>query len=187
MGHFDRIFDLQLFSEDEVQGGEKREPSLVNEGSTGIKYDIALPEGFEIDDGRYASYSALANELNLSNEHACKIAEYGFNFARELQQSMLHSRYDEYSDMKKKAKEELGADLPRISRLAGVAMERLERHFPNLRNALDETGAGNYPDVIRAMAYVGEILSEDDGARIRGTMMARKKDDLYDKTDFSKY
>ena len=66
--------------------------------------------------------------------------------------------------------------------------------FPGLKEALDESGAGNRVEVIKAMAKLGEYLSSDPGMIPNPGANPRSgvdpKNDiksLYPNTDFSKY
>ena len=83
------------------------------------------------------------------------------------------------------AKEELGADFAATTQKAAVGIEAIEKKVPNLRQALNETGAGNRIEIIRALAMVGELFGEDKDRLAGSTAPAEKN--IYPNTDFSAY
>ena len=80
-------------------------------------------------------------------------------------------------------------------RLVDAVVQEVARDkVPGLKEALDESGAGNRVEVIRAMAKLGEYLSGDPGmAQGAGTLKGGGADPmsdaktLYPNTDFSRY
>ena len=84
------------------------------------------------------------------------------------------------------AKKELGADFAATTQKAAIGVEAMEKTIPNLRAALNETGAGNRIEIIRALAMAGELLGEDKN-RLSGTGAAEAVKNIYPNTDFSAY
>ncbi len=156
-------------------------------------YDLkaVLPEGAETDPAIMESFTALAKESGLNNEAAQKWAQYGLNYTKEAlaaQEALITQELQkEVADWGKDAKAQLGADYDKTVGLAAVAVETLEKAVPGLREAFNETGAGNRVEFIRLFAKVGELVGEDNGARLLGGVAAQGAGSLYDKTNFEKY
>jgi hypothetical protein len=49
---------------------------------------------------------------------------------------------------------------------AGAGIEAVEKVVPNIRQALNETGAGNRIEIIRAMEMLGQLVQADPGKTI---------------------
>jgi len=206
------VFDLQRFAEEDVaadnaegagegvqpeqaptQQEESKPQTLLGgkteqEAPTGPpeKYEFTLPQGAEVDEARYNEFAELAKKAGLSNEAANEIANYGFSFAQTTQQAILKQQHQEVVAWGEEAKKELGVDFQQVVATAGTGLEVLEKTIPGIREALNETGAGNRVEIIRAMAYLGELVKEDGGLGLAGGKEAANKT-MYPNTNFEKY
>jgi hypothetical protein len=161
-----------------ILGGETAEPE---------NYDLTsvLPEGYELDQEKFNEFSTIAKECGLNNEQATKLAQFGLAFANDSTQAMMKSMDLQVENWGKQAKEELGTDFQNTVALAGAGLEALGKSIPNIRQALEETGAGNRVEIIRAMAMLGELTKEDT---FRGFGASpTSPESIYNNTDFSKY
>lgn len=205
------IFDLQLFA-DEVETTEpsnnavatedsqqdKAEPSQASETILGAKtesleavvpekYDFILPEGLEVDEVRQGEFSELAKGLGLTNDAANKLVEYGLRFAQEGAEALIQKQVEEIQQWGEDTKKALGSKYDENVRMASVGVEVLSKEIPDLRKALNETGAGNRIEFVQLLARVGELVGEDVGKGLVTNGIAKTQSTMYPNTDFNKY
>jgi len=124
--------------------------------------DFALPEGVQPDTQLSAEFKALAKELGLPQEGAQRLVDLYAERAREAAEGPTRLWQEQQSQWQKqvKADRELGGlGLARNIATAGKAIDAFGG--PDLRRALEITGAGNHPDVVRFFYRVGKAISED--------------------------
>ena len=126
-------------------------------------YTAAIPEGMQVDQQLADGFSAIAREMNLTNDQANKIAAYGIQYGQQVAQAMQQQLDAEVAGWGEAAKKELGADFDKTMQLCGAALEAVEKQVPGIRKALNETGAGNRIEVIKVMRLMGELVQSDPG------------------------
>lgn len=168
-----------------TQGGEPQESGTGNGAPETYDFKPIVPDGMEYDEKSASEYSALAKECGLSQEQASKIAAYGMNLMKGNAEAAMQAMQQQRSHWAEEAKTELGADFAPTVAKCGVAMEALDRKIPGLRQAFDETGAGNRIEVIRAMAMLGELIGEDRGHSAGGGTGGDAP--IYGNTNFNLY
>lgn len=146
-------------------------------------YELAVPEGFEkLDEKAVEAATPVFKELGLSNEQANKLMPVAAQFAKGIieqrdQQflgTILEQRANWLNDAKAD-KEIGGANWDGSIQAAGRALDRLG--FPKgspLRAALDESGFGNHPEMVRFFARAGKAIGEDTDF-VRGDQAAAVK------------
>ena len=152
-------------------------------------YDLAsvIPEGFELDQTRMDSFTELAKESGLSQEKASKLAAYGIQLMQESAQAVQQEFSARVNTWGEQAKTELGAEFNNTVRLAASGIEVMEKQIPELRTMLNETGAGNHPVMIKAMAMIGKMVAEDNGSKLLGGQPQAGNTSIYSNTNFKKY
>ena len=144
------------------------EPSLGESGSEAGSEPLpayeafTLPDGMALDPAALEAAQALFGEARLSQAQAQKFVD--FALGREL--AAQHRSLQAFQDLQERWVEEVKAD-PAIggTKLNGAlahaarAIDRLGGS--DLRQALDLTGAGNHPAVVRAFVALGRLLAED--------------------------
>lgn len=144
-----------------------------------------VPEGMAYDEGAASAYTAVAKEAGLTGEQAQKLAAYGMKYAQDGMNALANALAAEVEGWGTAAKTELGADFESTVQKAGTALEALEKISPGIRQALNETGAGNRVELIRVFAAIGDLVGEDN---FRGFgAAAGNRSSRYPNTDFSKY
>ena len=170
------------------QGQQPQNPAAANP----VTYDfsgVQLPEGYTLSEDESKQFVDVIKDMGLNNEQAGALVKYGTEYGKRLVDAVVKEHDDMIKEWGEKAKTELGADLQKHLSYAAVARDK----FPGLKEALDESGAGNRVEVIRAMAKLGEYLSSDPGmvpnAGTQRTNVDPMNDakTLYPNTDFSKY
>ena len=161
-------------------------------GEDTVTYDfsgVQMPEGYTLSEEESKQFVDVIKDMGLNNEQAGALVKYGTEYGKRLVDAVVKEHDDMIKEWGEKAKTELGADLQKHLSYAAVARDK----FPGLKEALDESGAGNRVEVIKAMAKLGEYLSSDPGmvpnAGTQRTNVDPMNDAkaLYPNTDFSKY
>lgn len=168
-----------------AEGGEQQKNETGNGAPETYDFKPIVPEGMEYDEKSAGEYSALAKECGLTQEQASKIAAYGMNLMKGNADAAMQAMQQQRAQWAENAKTELGADFAPTVAKCGVAMEALDRKISGLRQAFDETGAGNRIEVIKAMAMLGELIGEDRGHSAGGG--AGGEAPIYGNTNFNLY
>ena len=150
-------------------------------------YDFtsSLPEGGELDKEIATSFGELCRGMNLTNEQANQMASYGYQYAETIRNAMEEERVNEVKAWGDTARKELGADFDKTVALCGTGVEHISRTIPNIRQVLNETGAGNRIEIIKVFATLGKLLKEDGG--VGGNGVGGTNDNPYPNTNFDKY
>ena len=161
----------------------------VAEGNIPESYDLAsvIPEGFELNQERMESFTAVAKEAGLSQENASKLAAYGIQMMQESASAVQQEFATRVNTWGEQAKTELGAEFTNTVRLAASGIEVMEKQIPELRTMLNETGAGNHPVMIKAMAMIGKLVAEDNGSKLLGGQPQAGNTSIYSNTNYKKY
>ena len=146
-------------------GGDAPQQSAAPAAGAPEAYDFAatIPEGVQMDEAITKEYSDIARGMNLTNEQANQMAAYGIKYAQQVADA-VRGQYDaEVARWGEEAKQQLGADFEKVMTTAGAGIQAVERSVPGIRKALNETGAGNRIEVIRAMEMLGRLVQADPG------------------------
>lgn len=145
-----------------AQGGNNpKQPGTIDYNFEGVQ----MPEGFTLSPEENAKFIDVIKDMGLSNEQASAIVKYGGEYAERIANQIYDLQTQEVKQWGEDAKKALGADLAKTQGLCDTACRKLEAMYPGIgiREALNDTGAGNKLAIVRAMAKLGELLSEDPG------------------------
>ena len=124
--------------------------------------DFKLPEGATVDSDSLKAASTLFADSGLSQEQAQKFIDLAVSREKAQAESGLRA----FVDLQNKWVSEIKADpdiggekLQATIASATRAIDRLA--IPGLREALDLTGAGNNPAIVKAFARIGQMIAED--------------------------
>ncbi len=124
--------------------------------------EFKLPEGVTADAESLKPATELFAETGLSQEQAQKFIDLAM--ARET--AAQHRGAQAFVDLQNqwvseiKADPDIGGDRLKASLASAArAIDRLA--VPGLREALNFTGAGNHPAVVKAFVRLGQMISED--------------------------
>jgi hypothetical protein len=133
--------------------------------------EFKLPEGVTVDADSLKPATELFAETGLSQDQAQKFIDLAM--ARET--AAAHKSVQAFVDLQNqwvsdiKADPDIGGDRLKTSLAsANRAIDRLD--VPGLREALNFTGAGNHPAVVKAFVRLGQMIAED---RFRPGHLAR--------------
>lgn len=156
-------------------GDGEGEGDNENEAPEGApeKYELSLKadDGTDItlDDELVAEADPVLRDLNLSNEQANKLLPLATKMLANGQQSAIQQVIDAGAAQRKewldafKADPDIGGSNRKDTEAkAAVGLDAMgfTKDHP-FRKALDETGFGNHPDVIRTFRQLGELAGED--------------------------
>jgi hypothetical protein len=123
---------------------------------------FTLPEGATLDPASLTSATELFRASSLNQEQAQKFID----LAVSREQASVRKGQQAYVDLQNQwrsqaqADPEIGGDRFQASLAsASRAIDRLG--VPGLKEALNLTGAGNHPAVVKAFARLGQMVSED--------------------------
>jgi hypothetical protein len=124
--------------------------------------EFKLPDGARVDGASLEQATTLFKEAGLPQEQAQKFID----LALSREQAAATKGVQAFVDLQTKWVSEIKAD-PEIGGTrfeasmasAGRAIDRLG--VPGLREALNLTGAGNNPSIVKAFVRLGQMVSED--------------------------
>lgn len=171
-----------------AQGAQQNNPP----GSINYNFEgVQMPEGIVLNPEETAKFIDVIKDMGLNNEQASAIVKYGGEYADRITEQIFEAHAQEVKGWREETEKALGADLQKTVGLCDVACRKL--NIPGLREALDETGAGNKLAIVKAFSRIGELLSEDPGkaANVGGAASGAGNNDvfaaMFPNTDFSKY
>jgi hypothetical protein len=132
-------------------------------------YELTAPEGMTIDADMLTEATPIFKELGLSNEAASKVLPLAQSLIAKTQDATVQQFIDQGNQQRKAWLEEAKAD-PEIGgnkwdatlHTAGRGLDALGYGEGSaLRTLLNETGLGNHPEMIKAMAKIGGMVGED--------------------------
>lgn len=138
--------------------------------------DLTLPEGLASDDPAVGQFVTEMNEAKVPKEASQKLLEQHYAAMKKSQEAGIQL----WKDTNKAWAEAVKAD-PEIggTKLDSVVKPVIASVIDKfggdgLRQALDLTGAGNHPAVVKAFYLIGEALGESRGA-VQGDPAAQPK------------
>ena len=145
-------------------GKDPDKDKAAAEADKPIEYaDFNVPDGMQVDKDALADFLPLAQEEKLSQEQAQKYIDV---FAKGAERA-AKEQANAWAGLKKtwvaeaKADKEIGGDrFDESARLGNLAVKKLGT--PELGRALETTGLGDHPEMIRFFARVGKIVTDDN-------------------------
>lgn len=164
---------------------QRHEPLAVEPEAIQPGYgEFKLPEGVTLDPESLKPATELFTESGLNQEQAQKFIDLAM--ARE--QAAAHRGVQAFVDLQNqwvseiKADPDIGGDRLKASLASAArAIDRLD--VPGLREALNFTGAGNHPAVVKAFVRLGQMISEDrfrPGHRVAPAVPRSPAEVIYD-------
>jgi hypothetical protein len=146
----------ELKAEGEAKEGDK--PA----GAPEEYADFTLPEGFTADGPVLTDFKATAKEMGLTQDAAQKVVDLGAKLVEQTQQQMRDAWAQTTAKWVDTIKTDPEIGGAQMNERVAVAVKALDKFgTPELRAALNETGMGNHPEVVRFFHRVGLAISED--------------------------
>ena len=141
-------------------------------------FKATIPEGVEMDETVTKEFSDLSRSMNLTNEQANQMAAYGIKYAQQVADAVRGQYNAQVDQWGEAAKAEMGANFNTVMTKAGAGIEAVEKAVPGIRAALNETGAGNRIEIIRAFEMLGGLVQADPGKLVNVTGSGTPKEDV---------
>ena len=126
-----------------------------------LRYE-GIPETFKLDETLSTEFLKVATDANLPKEQAQALLKLHVTQMEAAQQAQLAAWNTTQSDWQNqiKADPEIGgARLPDVLSTCAKAID--EFGTPEVRKALDETGAGNHPAILKMIHKMAEALVKE--------------------------
>lgn len=126
------------------------------------KYEFQMPEGMALDTEALSKFEPIAKKLGLDQEKAQEVVDLyaGLKQAEVAkQQETWAKQVGDWAEAVKTDKEIGGQAFESNIKAAQSAIARFGT--PELKAALEQTGLGNHPELIRAFTRIGKAMSED--------------------------
>jgi hypothetical protein len=147
---------------DEKKADDKTTEAAVEKPAAPEKYDLKMPESSKLSQDQIDKIAAIAREQGLSNEAAQKLVneqhEVVSGFEASLQ-SNFKETVEEWKAQAAKDTEYGGAEFTRNVELAKRVVSRYGSD--EFVKALDESGFGNHPELLRVFVRIGNAMGED--------------------------
>lgn len=138
--------------------------------------DFTLPENMEVNAAVLDEFKGMAKEANMPQEQAQKFVEMGAKLTQEAVENFALSQVEAYAKKvegwhKTRADDaEIGGTEDKRNEVLSHASKVVKAvGGESLLKALDETGAGNHPEIIRAFYRLRDVIGED-GKLIQGNL-----------------
>lgn len=141
---------------------ELRKELGVTDPSRPTYTDFKLPEGLVIDPEAMKVAGDMFADAGLSQEQAQKFIDLAVSREQAAAQRSVQAFVDMQNKWVREVKDdpEIGGDKLAATLASGArAIDRLG--IPGLKEALDYTGAGNNPAIVKAFARIGQMMAED--------------------------
>lgn len=122
------------------------------------KYDLKAPEGVELEATAVEEFSAIAKELNLTNEQAQRVADVAAKM--EQRRAEAHVKTVKEWAEQSKGDKEIGGDA--FDANLATARKFMDTFgSPELKQLLDVSGFGSHPEVVKLFVKAGKRFGED--------------------------
>lgn len=171
------------------QAGKPATETAAEKPQDGVpeKYEYKLPEGYQLNEEVKGQFDSLAKEYGLSNDKAQKLIDLHTNLLKQSQDTLMEhmtAQQQQWLSTTKSDKEIGGAKLKDVSSICTQVIEKLGS--PELKAALNETGIGNHPELIRFVYRIGQQMGVKEGSVVASSSgSAVQKSDaqtLFDKS-----
>jgi hypothetical protein len=144
------------------KSSEEKSDTGAPQGAPEQYADFAIRDGMELDREAIDSFTPVAKELNLTQDQAQKLVDI---FAGRID-AFKTAQTEALADLRKgwvegiKTDAEIGGSA--MAEKVGLAVKALDKFgSPELRKALEESGLGDHPEMVRVFYRVGKAISED--------------------------
>lgn len=163
------------------EGDGKKDDADAAKAKVPEKYELAMPEGMQLDEAALAEATPVFKELGLTNEQANKLAGLYAKQVEKLAASSRDAMAQQHEGWKQSTlnDKEYGGDAlvgkdgkpgPNLIQITAAIDRVAGKEATAFKEMLDQTGAGNHPEMARFLYRVGKMVGE--GSMVRGDAAA---------------
>jgi len=163
------------------EGDGKKDDAEADKAKVPEKYELTMPEGMQLDEAALAEATPLFKEYGLSNEQANKLAALYAKQVEKLAASSRDAMTQQHEGWKNATltDKEFGGDAligkdgkpgPNLIQITAAIDRVAGEQATAFKEMLDQTGAGNHPEMGRFLYRVGKMVGE--GSMVRGDAAA---------------
>ena len=149
--------------------GNPAEPKPESVGAPEAYADFSIPEGHTLDAATIESATPIFRELGLSQDQAQKLVDFYSAKIGEINsqnEGFMEQMRTEWRNQLS-ADKEIGGKLDAVKVDIGRALDRIPAEVRTAyKEAMDLTGAGDNPAIIKAMYSLAQLVNE--GTPVRG-------------------
>jgi hypothetical protein len=149
--------------------GNPAEPKPESAGAPEAYADFSIPEGHTLDAATIESATPIFRELGLSQDQAQKLVDFYSAKIGEINsqnEGFMEQMRTEWRNQLS-ADKEIGGKLDAVKVDIGRALDRIPAEVRTAyKEAMDLTGAGDNPAIIKAMYSLAQLVNE--GTPVRG-------------------
>lgn len=124
--------------------------------------DFKLPEGYVADPELTGEFKAVAKALKLTQEQAQSLVDMQTKLATKQSTAMHEQWANTQKDWRAKSESDKEFGGTSFKANVGIAKTALDKFgTKEFREAIENTGMGNHPELIRFLYKVGKSISED--------------------------
>lgn len=153
---------------DDTTKGDEGKQTEQDAGPKGApeKYEFKMPDGVEFDTKAFEEFEPILREANVSQETAQKLADAMLKVRTSETQRIsteVSSTINGWKEASKSDPEIGGEKLNGNLQFAARAVERFggSDKGKSVFEFLNQSGAGNHPEVIRLLSNIGRAMAED--------------------------
>lgn len=126
------------------------------------KYDLKLPDGSPLDPSRVEKIAALAKERGLSNEAAQELLTGEHELLAEHVEKQKANLVSQAEAWKAQLAQDPEIGGEKLAENVELAKRVINKYGDDqLKKALDDTGLGNYPGLVKLFTKIGREMAPD--------------------------
>ena len=135
----------------------------TKDGAPETYEDFTLPNGVEVDTKALEGFIPVAKQLNLTQTEAQALIDYESKRVEEFTSAQTASWNEMQTEWRTATQSDKEIGGPAFDQSLANAKKFLGAYGTNeLIEALDATGMGNHPELIRAFSRAGKAMGEDN-------------------------
>lgn len=146
------------------QGKKEGEGEGEAESQAPESYEWKAPEGYEgeLDQAAIEQFEPIAKELGLTQEQADTMVKLHAESIQRAQQQARDNWAQQLETWQTELREDPDFGGAKFDENVATAVKAVEQFgSPGLKEALEQTGMGNHPELVRTFAAIGKAISED--------------------------
>ncbi|RAU21084.1 hypothetical protein CU669_15115 [Paramagnetospirillum kuznetsovii] len=150
----------------EAKAADEKEAEKA-EGAPEEYTDFTMPEGLELKAEVLTDYKALAKDLNLTQDAAQKLVEFGTTSLKEAAEAPYKLWADTQKSWQDAVKSDADIGGAKLQESLALSAKAIDASVGDaLREGLNVTGAGNHPAMVKHFTEVGRVVEAATAANL---------------------